>query len=166
MGRVLSVSTAHTSPRSSLLDPRLRPQNSGKIYVHARITNDKLRQIPLRYLVAARSEAGRRPASSCYVAARELGDRPNSTLLQVCDQLRTCLRPDSVMECGFNRLSAVSRPPAVWYRANTLSFLFTCRKRSRFRRRAVDRRYLKAKFHYAIWFEAGRRPTSNQLRTR
>jgi len=24
---------------------------------------------------------------------------------------------------------------------------------------------LKAKFHYAIWFEAGRRPASNQLRT-
>jgi len=24
---------------------------------------------------------------------------------------------------------------------------------------------LKAKFHYVIWFEAGRRPPSNQLRT-
>jgi len=24
---------------------------------------------------------------------------------------------------------------------------------------------LKGKFHYAIWFEAGRRPASNQLRT-
>jgi len=24
---------------------------------------------------------------------------------------------------------------------------------------------VKAKFHYAIWFQAGRRPASNQLRT-
>jgi len=27
-------------------------------------------------------------------------DRPNFCSLQVCDQLRTCLRPDSVMEFG------------------------------------------------------------------
>jgi len=30
-----------------------------------------------------------------------LDDRPNFWSLQVCDQLRTCLRPDSVMEFGF-----------------------------------------------------------------
>jgi len=59
-------------------------------------------QIPLRYLVADRSEAGRRRASSCSLAANELDDRPNSSSLQVCDQLRTCLRSDSVMEFGFN----------------------------------------------------------------
>jgi len=59
-------------------------------------------QIPLRCLVADRSEAGRRPDSSCWLAARELDDRPNSSSLQVCDQLRTCLRPDSVMEFGFS----------------------------------------------------------------
>ena len=44
-------------------------------------------------LVADRSEAGRRPASSCQFAASELDDRPNSSSLQVCDRLRTCLRP-------------------------------------------------------------------------
>ena len=38
------------------------------------------------------SQTCRRPASSC--------DRPNSSSLQVCDQLRTCLWPDSVMEFG------------------------------------------------------------------
>ena len=30
----------------------------------------------------------------------------------------------------------------------------------------ITRLMLKAKFHYAIWFEACRRPASNQLRTR
>jgi len=30
-------------------------------------------------------------------------DRPNFCSLQVWDQLPTCLRPDSVMEFGFNR---------------------------------------------------------------
>jgi len=34
-------------------------------------------------------------------ASSELDDKPNSSSLQVCDQLRTCLRPDSVMEFGF-----------------------------------------------------------------
>jgi len=32
-----------------------------------------------------------------------LDDRPNFGSLQVCDQLRTCLRPDSVMEFGFKK---------------------------------------------------------------
>jgi len=52
-------------------------------------------------LVADRFEASRRPASSCWLAASELDDRPNSSSLQVCDQLQTCLRPNSVMEFGF-----------------------------------------------------------------
>ena len=44
-------------------------------------------------LVADRSEAGRRPASS--LLANYIGrDRPNSSSLSVCDQ-------DSVMEFGF-----------------------------------------------------------------
>ena len=51
-------------------------------------------QTPLRYLVADRFEASRRPA------ARARYDRPNFCSLQVCDQLRTSLRPDSVMEFG------------------------------------------------------------------
>jgi len=52
-------------------------------------------------LVADRSEASRRPASSC------LDDRPNFSSLQVCDQLRTRLLADSVMEFGFYQLSAL-----------------------------------------------------------
>ena len=52
-------------------------------------------------LVADRSEAGRRPVAD--LAASELHDRPNSSSLQVCDQLRTCLQPDSVIEFGFKR---------------------------------------------------------------
>jgi len=31
-----------------------------------------------------------------------LDDRPNFSSLQVCDQLRTCLRPDSVVEFGIS----------------------------------------------------------------
>jgi len=34
------------------------------------------------------------------------------------------------------------------------------------RRTAKQTRSIKAKFHYAIWFEAGRRRASNQLRIR
>jgi len=52
-------------------------------------------QISFRYLVADRSETGRRPASSC------LDGRPNSSSLLVCDQLRTSLRPDGVTEFGY-----------------------------------------------------------------
>jgi len=53
-------------------------------------------QIPVCYLVADRSEAGRRPAASWNLAY--------STSKQVCDQLRTCLRPDGVMEFGLQRV--------------------------------------------------------------
>jgi len=71
-------------------------------------------QILLRYLVADmfesgsklvadRFEAGRGRAGWCYFAASKLDDRPNFSSLQVCDQLRTCLRPDSVMEFGLYR---------------------------------------------------------------
>jgi len=49
-------------------------------------------------LVADKSDARRRPASSCELAASELDDRPNFSSLQVCDQLRTCLQPG-----GFNK---------------------------------------------------------------
>jgi len=46
-------------------------------------------QIPLRYLVADRSEAGRSPAASWNLVYHyELAG-----LRQVCDQPRTCLRP-------------------------------------------------------------------------
>ena len=48
-------------------------------------------------LVADRSEAGRRPVAD--LLARN--DKPNSSSPQGCDQLRTCLRPDSVTEFGF-----------------------------------------------------------------
>ena len=61
-----------------------------------------LSQIPLRYLVADRSEAGRRHVPNLLACASELDDMPNSNSLHVCDQLRTCLRPDSVMEFGPN----------------------------------------------------------------
>jgi len=44
-------------------------------------------------LVADRSEAGCRPASSCQLATSELDDRRNSSSLQVFDQHRTCLQP-------------------------------------------------------------------------
>ena len=47
-------------------------------------------------LVANRSETGRRPASSCSLTASELDDGTNSS------SLWTRLRPDSVMEFGFN----------------------------------------------------------------
>jgi len=49
-------------------------------------------------LVADRSEAGRRPVTDLLSRASslELDDSPNSSSLQVCYQLRTCLRPDSV----------------------------------------------------------------------
>ena len=64
-------------------------------------------QIPLRYpgrrQVRGWSQTCRRPPSSCP-------DGPNSSSLQVCDQLRTrlrpartCLRPDSVMEVGLDQ---------------------------------------------------------------
>ena len=33
--------------------------------------------------------------------ASELADRSISSSLQVCDQLRTCLRPDTLMEFGY-----------------------------------------------------------------
>jgi len=63
-------------------------------------------QIPLRYLVADRSEAWSQTCSelkfglsSSLLAANyhEL-----ACLRQVCDQLRTCLRQDRVVESGFN----------------------------------------------------------------
>jgi len=44
-------------------------------------------------LVADRSEAGGRPVADLLARASELDDRSNSSSLQVCDQLRTCLRP-------------------------------------------------------------------------
>ena len=54
-------------------------------------------RIPLRYpgrrQVRGWSQICRRPASSCWLAASELDDRPNSSSLQVCDKPRTCLRP-------------------------------------------------------------------------
>jgi len=56
------------------------------VYVAEMLVNVKFHYA---ILVADRSEtAGRRPAS-------ELDDRPNSSSLQVCDELRTCLRPGS-----------------------------------------------------------------------
>ena len=67
----------------------------------------------LRYLVADRSEAGRRPVRSCKLAASELDDRPNFRPVQVCGQLRTCLRPDSVMEFGLDHLRTGLRPHHV-----------------------------------------------------
>jgi len=54
-------------------------------------------------LVADRFDAGRGPASSCHFAVSKLDDRPNFSSLQVCDQLRTSLEPDSVMEFGLNQ---------------------------------------------------------------
>jgi len=81
-------------------------------------------QIPLRYLVADTPEAGRRPASSCSLAASELDDRPNSSSLQVRDQLRTCLRPDSVMDFGFKLANADSEDPNSL--AILLSLMFLC----------------------------------------
>ena len=78
---------------SNLLEPGRRPVCSWS------------KPIPLRYpdrrQVRGWSQTCRRPASSCSLAASELDDKPNSSSLQVCDQLRTCLRPDSVMEFGF-----------------------------------------------------------------
>jgi len=44
-------------------------------------------------LVANRSGAGRRPVTDLLARASELDDRPNSSSLQVCDHLGTCLRP-------------------------------------------------------------------------
>jgi len=48
------------------------------------------------------SQTGPRLVADLLARASELDDTPNSSSLQVCDQLRTCLRPDSVMEFGFN----------------------------------------------------------------
>jgi len=44
-------------------------------------------------------------ASSKLVADLQLvlDDRPNFCSLHVCEQLRTCLRPDNVMEFGLKR---------------------------------------------------------------
>ena len=46
-------------------------------------------------------------ADVSQLAASELDDRPNSSSLQVCDQFRTCLRPDSVAEVGLKRSLSV-----------------------------------------------------------
>ena len=47
------------------------------------------------------SQTGPRLVADLLARASELDDRPNSSSLQDCDQLRTCLRPDSVMQFGF-----------------------------------------------------------------
>ena len=67
-------------------------------------------QIPLRYLVADNSEAGRRPAASWnlpyhYLASSELAraSRSEISLGPVCDQ-------DSVMEFGFEPVCDQVRP--------------------------------------------------------
>ena len=60
-------------------------------------------QISLRYLLADRFEAGRGPVADLLARASSLLDAgPDSSSLQICGQLRTCLRPDSVMEFGPN----------------------------------------------------------------
>jgi len=56
-----------------------------------------------RRLVRSWSRPCSGPASSCKFAASKLDDRPNFSSLQVCHQLRTCLRPDSVVEFDFYR---------------------------------------------------------------
>jgi len=80
---------------SNLLEPGRRPVRSWG-----------LSQIPLRYLLADRSEAGRRPVADLLVCASLLlviGQFPArcrsaTSLEHVCDQ-------DSVMEFGFNNRS-------------------------------------------------------------
>jgi len=64
-----------------------------------------LRQIPLRYpgrrQVQSWSQTGPKLVADLLARAGSmLDDWPNSSSLQICDQLRTCLRPDSVMEFG------------------------------------------------------------------
>jgi len=63
-------------------------------------------QIPLRYLVADRSEAWSQTCSELKfgLSSRLLpaNYRELAFLRQVRDQLRTCLRQDSVVEFGFN----------------------------------------------------------------
>ena len=76
-----------------------------------------LSQILLRYpgrrKVRGWSQTCRRPNSSCQLAASELDNRPNSSSLRVCDQLRTRLRPDSVMEFGLYKPRWFARPQTV-----------------------------------------------------
>jgi len=49
------------------------------------------------------SHTGKKLVADLLARASELDDRPNSSSLQVCDQLLTCVRPDSVMEFGFKQ---------------------------------------------------------------
>ena len=41
--------------------------------------------------------------------------RPHSSSLQVCDQIRTCLRPDSIMEFGFSAVTFTFTPSIHHY---------------------------------------------------
>jgi len=61
-----------------------------------------LHSIKAKFHYGIWSQTGPRLVADLLAHASELADRPNSSSLQVCDQLRICLRPDSVMEFGFN----------------------------------------------------------------
>ena len=58
------------------------------------------------------SQTGPRLVTELLARASELDDRPNSSSLYVSDQLRTCLRPDSVMEFDFE-------PARTWSQAGS-----------------------------------------------
>ena len=115
-------------------------------------------QIPLRYLVADNSEAGRRPAASRnlpyhYLASSELAraSRSEISLGPVCDQ-------DSVMEFGFYQLRTGLRQGSN--RSELSRHVEIARTWSNL---VADR--FEAKFHYAILVadrsEADLRPASS-----
>jgi len=95
----------------TLTPPQPRTQSHENTHVEiARTCSDLVAdQFEAKFHCAIWSQTGPRlvadllaRVSSLELATSELDDRPNSSSLQVCDQLRTCLRPDSVMEFGFN----------------------------------------------------------------
>jgi len=61
-------------------------------------------QFEAKFHYAIWSQTGPRLVADLLACARcRLDERPNSSSMQVCDQPRTCLQPDSVMEFGFNK---------------------------------------------------------------
>ena len=88
-----------------------------------------------------------------------LDDRPNFCSLQVCDQLRTCLRPDSIMEFDFEpvcdqvRAVSICRDSSNLLESNRqpkcIIWLYFVNIDG------IAASWVKVKFHYTIWLQSG-----------
>ena len=88
------------------LQTDLRPGSSRSVLSrHVEIartcTNLVTDRFETKFHYAIWSQTGSKLVADLLPRARKLDYRPTSSSLQVCDQLRTFVRPNSVMEFGF-----------------------------------------------------------------